>query len=822
MASTSLGLRAPLAPLFLVSLAAVAFEISLTRFFAIASWAEYGYWVISITMVGIAASGVVLSVAQGWFLKHQTAVFRYGPALMMVAAAGGYWASTAIKFNPLELQNHATMGTQLLNIGAYYLALFPFFFLAGLFIGLYFSAWPKDVARIYAADLIGAGLSGVIAVGLMAVVNPFHLPYMMAPLLLLAGWSIGSTRSRIALILFALACIGILYANKPDYNQFKSIYAPLQTEGNKVRETIYSPRGLFSVLDNFTERLDMDISNNEKVLAGAEPIATFGLYNDGNRMTSLPKQAPGKLAYLPAALDIFPYQLRPKADVLLLGTRGGYRIDEVIQSGAASIVALEPEATLFELIQRYRPDLKSRPGNASATALQFEQGAVSTYLSARPKMKFDLIDIALDFQGTAEVSKYALTVEAFAGYLDHLTPGGFVSVPVSIREFMVYALKTGLTIRDALKLRGIQDPEKHILVYRSAWNARFLFSADPIDPRVIEELKKFAAERSFDLSFFPGIDIDKLEIWNDLPQTSFDDGTVKTSDKADDALARDLVAHLITGNGTVPKSLNLAPATTDRPFLYNILRFGSLDQVFKNIALVPREEIGYLVNVAVLAQSVVLALIVLCLPLLRPRTMAVHGSIVGKSILYFSGLGIGFLFLEIYLIEKATFLLNDRTLGFSFTLGSMLFFSGVGSFWSGRFDERLKNGIRYASIVILAWCALAFVFADSVLAASLGLSTAAKLGALLLWVAPLALALGFPFSLGLAALRPHPVFMPWAWSLNGAFSVISTPLANLLSIAYGQRLLLVAGFVGYLVVMLMLPVAKTIAFGQSKSSSAAQ
>jgi MFS family permease len=807
MSVIQLAQRAPLLPLFLVSLAAVAFEISLTRFFSIASWSEYGYWVISITMVGIAASGVVLSVAQDWFLKHQNAVFRYGPALMMLAAAGGYWLSTAIKFNPLELQNHATMGTQLLNIGAYYLALFPFFFLAGLFIGLYFSAWPKDIAPIYAADLIGAGLAGALAVWLMTLVHPFLLPLLMGPLLILAGWPIGTKASRLALIICAVLSSLVLLSNKPDYNQFKSIYAPLQTEGNKVKETIYSPRGLFTVLENFTERLDMDISNNEKVLAGAEPITTYGLYNDGNRLTSLPKQAPGKLAYLPAALDIFPYQIKPKADVLLLGTRGGYRIDEVRQLGASKITALEPEPTLFGLIQKYRPDLRSNEN------LSFELGAVSTYFSTNPQRKFDLIDVALDFQGAAEVSKYALTVDAFANYLDHLTPGGMVSVPVSIREYTVYALKTGLTIKEALKRKGINDPSKHLLVYRSAWNARFLFSAQPFDAAAVDALKAFASERSFDLSFFPGIDIDKLEIWNDLPQTSFDDGTVKTSEKADDALARDLVAHLVTNTGTISKSLNLTPATTDRPFLYNILRFSALDQVFKNIALVPREEIGYLVNVAVLTQSLILATLVLALPLFRRKTMAVHKSVVGKSILYFSGLGIGFLFLEIYLIEKATYLLNDRTLGFSFTLGSMLFFSGVGSYWSGQFDDRLKRGIRLACMVILGWCLLAFAFADVLLSSTLGLSTPAKLFVLTVWVAPLALALGFPFSLGLAALRPNPVFMPWAWSLNGAFSVISTPLANLLSIAYGQKLLVILGFMGYLTVMLMLPVAKEMAFG---------
>ena len=42
-------------PLFLVSLAAVGYEIALTRYFAVAKWSEYGYWVISIVMVGLRA-----------------------------------------------------------------------------------------------------------------------------------------------------------------------------------------------------------------------------------------------------------------------------------------------------------------------------------------------------------------------------------------------------------------------------------------------------------------------------------------------------------------------------------------------------------------------------------------------------------------------------------------------------------------------------------------------------------------------------------------------------------------------------------------------
>jgi len=39
--------------LFFVSLAAVGYETALTRYFAVAKWSEYGYWVISIVMVAL-------------------------------------------------------------------------------------------------------------------------------------------------------------------------------------------------------------------------------------------------------------------------------------------------------------------------------------------------------------------------------------------------------------------------------------------------------------------------------------------------------------------------------------------------------------------------------------------------------------------------------------------------------------------------------------------------------------------------------------------------------------------------------------------------
>ena len=100
-----------------------------------------------------------------------------------------------------------------------------------------------------------------------------------------------------------------------------------------------------------------------------------------------------------------PYRLRTAAPaVLLVGSRGGFRLDEAQQLGARSIVALEPEPVLHELIGRYRPDLQGDPRRLAI--------APSAYLRGRPDARFDLIDIALDYQGSGDIGKYSFTVSS--------------------------------------------------------------------------------------------------------------------------------------------------------------------------------------------------------------------------------------------------------------------------------------------------------------------------------------------------------------------------------------------------------------------------
>jgi spermidine synthase len=804
--------RTPLLPLFLVSAAAVGFEIALTRFFAIASWSEYGYWVISITMVGFAVSGVVLSLFKDFFVRRGPRLLFATPLLLIIAAAAGYYATTLVPFNPLEFQNPDQWGAQLANIGKYYAALFPFYFLTGLYIGLYFLSYQDDIPKIYGADLAGAGAGSLAVLVAMFVVPPFQLLAALLPLLAFAGfyhmpaaWKPRRAQylGVLALVLAAAETVVIGF-NRADFNEYKAIYPPLHVQGNQVVEQVRSPRGYFLVLDNFTERLDTDLSNNFKVLGVGGPPSTYGVYGDGNRLTSLPKTDRYDTSYVRAALDAFPYELKTAPRVLLIGTRGGFRLREALDLGATRVEALEPDETLYGLIraQDRNPALADphvRLDRNSPAGLAREEGG-----------RYDIVDIASDFLGQGDANKHAFTVEALQGYLHVARDDGIVSLPVSIREFTVYAVKMIETARRALIAAGVSEPGKHILVYRSSWNARVLLSRTPFGTAQIARLRAFADRRSFDVSYFAGMDPATVPVWNDLPNVSFTAQTMLRTEQASDALREDALQLFAAPRQFLDgQFFNLEPSTHDRPFFYSILRLAETRAVLDRIALVPREEVGYLINLAVLAQAVVLAVLVLALPLIRWRHAHPRTEALVKSVLYFAALGLGFLFLEILLIEKAAFLFADRTYAFAIVLTGMLMFSGLGSFLAGRYLADPRRGILIAAAGVVLWCVVALPALDWLLWLALGWPFALKALLLVAITAPLAVALGFPFPLGLALFRgPNSHFLPWAWSLNGAFSVIATPLANLLTVSEGYTLLLILSLFLYLIVYLTFPVAR--------------
>src|SRR5581483_4710585 len=212
------------------------------------------------------------------------------------------------------------------------------------------------------------------------------------------------------------------------------------------------------------------------------------------------------------------------------------------------------------------------------------------------------------------------------------------------------------------------------------------------------------------------------------------------------------------------EAFRLAPITMDRPFYYDILRLSQLGTVLKRLEILPQAEIGQLVNLAVLAQAIVIAALVLLVPFLSRGRVAAPRAGLLRPILYFSMLGLGFLFIEIFLIEKASFYLNDRTSAFALVLTGMLVFAGLGSLLADRVPGRRAGWVAAAIVV---WCALVLAWLQPLLLATLSLPFSLRAVLLLAVIAPGAVVLGMPFPLGLRrAAEEGGGFLPWAWGLN--------------------------------------------------------
>jgi hypothetical protein len=137
----------------------------------------------------------------------------------------------------------------------------------------------------------------------------------------------------------------------------------------------------------------------------------------------------------------------------------------------------------------------------------------------------------------------------------------------------------------------------------------------------------------------------------------------------------------------------------------------------------------------------------------------------------------------------------------------MLVFSGLGSMMADRLAAAPRRAIALVCAVAVGWCAAMLAGLQPIILATLGLPWIVRASLILAVLAPVSLALGFPFPLGLARTGSGG-FLPWAWGLNGAFSVVATPLANLIAREAGFSRVLLSAAVLYVVALVTFPAAR--------------
>ncbi|MFA6244351.1 MAG: hypothetical protein WC655_25635, partial [Candidatus Hydrogenedentales bacterium] len=164
-------------------------------------------------------------------------------------------------------------------------------------------------------------------------------------------------------------------------------------------------------------------------------------------------------------------------------------------------------------------------------------------------------------------------------------------------------------------------------------------------------------------------------------------------------------------------------------------------------------------------------------------------------LVYFSCLGISFIFIEISLMQRFALLLGHPSRSLALVLAALLISAGIGS----QVRHMLKLNLGACFFVLVGFIlAAAFVY-PYVVGALLGQSLLVRGLATVLLVVPLGFMLGMPFPSGLRRVSEASVeAVPWMWAVNGGTTVLGSILAIVLAIWFSFTVVLAIAAAGYL------------------------
>jgi hypothetical protein len=248
----------------------------------------------------------------------------------------------------------------------------------------------------------------------------------------------------------------------------------------------------------------------------------------------------------------------------------------------------------------------------------------------------------------------------------------------------------------------------------------------------------------------------------------------------------------------------LTPVRDDAPFFWHFASFSDaaggsgLDEP----ELLDYEDgLGERALLVLLLVSAVVGLSFAIVPLLGLRDTWRAMPHKASAAVYFCAVGVGFMFIEIPLIQKLTLLLGFPTRSLTVTLFSLLLSTGIGALLSSRYTgspQRASGLLLAALFALLSLWHLVLPYAVREFSGSpLAVRTFVAVSLL----APLGVCLGGFLPIGLAAVASaseHPrQFVAWAWAVNALASVVGAILAAILAMMTGFKFLLVAAPVIY-------------------------
>lgn len=746
----------------MTTLATLILELSLTRMFSVVFYYHFAFLAISIALFGLGAGGV-LSYVIG---AKQGKVFA---KLGWLSTINGIAVPAALIF---LLSRGKDFDNWTLAV-VYFSCALPFV-IAGAVVSIAISETIERVDRVYFFDLLGAAGGCLALVPFLNVLGGPNTVIASGVLFAAAGaiWFHveGRIQGRAASVLLALALTSLVILNFKD-----PVVEVRYAKGKEIGNELFTKWNSFS-------RIGVTPGNNWIVI---DADASTGIAAvDFDHLT--PQWRDDLLTFGPA----LPYRIKPGAKTLIIGAGGGYDVARAIASGSKDVTAVEINPIIANQIMRDKfrqmsHDLYFRP----EVRVVVEDGRA--FVRRSPE-KYQVLQATLvDTWAATAAGAFALTennlytTDAFYDYLSHLTDDGMLAFTRWGFEPPRESLRLLSLAREGLLKLGERDVARHFVVARenvkllNEWGATdtVIITRKPIPDSAIAGIREAIAKAKLETVYVPG-----------------------------DASSSSTFARMLN-SGELDRfhaeyPYDVKPVSDNRPFFFYTVQPRDLWNFLTNAY---QGSADYKINRAVpllfglLGVSFLATVVTLALPplLLGARLPTEPG--LRRFLLYFVAIGVGYILIQVALIQKFVLFLGQPTYALTVIIFSMLVSSGAGSYFSRRLIGDSRERWSRVLIIVAGAVVVLAVVTGPVTSFGVGWPVWLKIPVAMLLIAPAGFAMGMPFPRGLSYLEQrHKPSVRWAWSLNAASSVLGSACSMFFALYLGLMQTLILGGLLYL------------------------
>ncbi|MEZ6016431.1 MAG: hypothetical protein R3F49_15035 [Planctomycetota bacterium] len=768
----------------LVAASTLVYEILLTRVSALRLAFHFSYLVVANALLAVGAAGALLYLARERIRGREERVLR---GLLWTYALALPLTYTFLLGYPAPYDVRVTTGEHLASFLAYNLGAALPLFCAGGAIGLMLLQNARDVHRVYAADLVGAALGCVLCPYLLWFSGAGGALAGALALALGSTWTAERGRARlVAGALGALTLVALPFVDArfpvPSKTELQLTSETKFIAGDRIIESRWSAISRVDLAS--VPPAEQNLFMRGPAVELPRPERQAFLMQDGSAGTYVHDYTgtPEGLVGLSRSLYSLAARALQPESVFIIGVGGGDDLWAHHHAGTARIKGIELNRQILDVhrttLEPYSRALLADP------AVELVHGEGRTAL-LREASRFDLVQMSAIDTWTALQSGAYMLAENFLYTQDSIDDMFRILAEdgaVQITRFSgdVEAIRLVATLRAAHARYGAGPFVDCVVCVPGNAYMSVLVKRRPFDEGELARLDAFLREGQFPIAYHP-----RAETGSAV------EAYIRSSDPAQ------LIANA---------AVDLRPVSDDRPYFFNFLRWSDLGHARETLdAAITVTQGNPLFLFGQLALSILAGIIVLGAPLLFARrgaagtvALAAPRARAGAAALYFGAVGAGFISAEVALMQKLVLMLGHPLYSVTVTLAAMLLATGLGAYLSRRAFAAPTRAIWCVPLVLSAAFGLLAAFDADLIRAVAPLPTAARFAVAALVVAPIGLAVGVPFSHGLALLeRAAPRLVPWAWATNAIATVVGSIATVIVSMNFGFRAVFVVAVALY-------------------------